>query len=140
VTGLTRTAAASSISDVVDVYNGANGKWSMARLSDARFSLAAASTANMTLFAGGQGALLRLLLFCSVVSECFCCICLAIPVVHSRASLKVMFHLMLWTCTTAEQGLGRPLDSALRALIFQLHLFGTRFCLLGVLLMVRFCE
>jgi hypothetical protein len=43
-----------SVSDVVDVYNGATGAWTTAQLSVARTMLAAASVGNVALFAGGH--------------------------------------------------------------------------------------
>jgi len=46
---------------------------------------------------------------------------------------------MLWTCTTVQQGCGRRLSSARRAVILQLHLLGTWLCSLVVTLEVRFC-
>ena len=52
-------ATADFSSNAVDVYNGATGAWSTARLSVARYWLAAASVGNVALFAGGNnGALL----------------------------------------------------------------------------------
>ena len=47
-------ATADDVSDVVDVYNGTTGAWSTARLSVARFNVAAASVGNVALFAGGS--------------------------------------------------------------------------------------
>jgi hypothetical protein len=44
--------------DVVDIFDGTSGKWSTARLSVARYGLAATSlpSQGLALFAGGQGA------------------------------------------------------------------------------------
>ncbi len=45
--------------NVVDIFDGQTGKWSTARLSVARYGLAATSlpSQGLALFAGGQGAL-----------------------------------------------------------------------------------
>ncbi len=43
----------STESDVVDLYNSATGTWSTARLSVARYNLAATSVGNLAFFAGG---------------------------------------------------------------------------------------
>jgi hypothetical protein len=45
--------------DVVDLFDGKTGKWSTARLSVARYGLAATSlpSQGLALFAGGQGVL-----------------------------------------------------------------------------------
>jgi len=53
-------ATADVVFNVVDLYNSVTGTWSTAQLSVARSVLAAASAANVALFAGGQtsGALL----------------------------------------------------------------------------------
>ena len=48
------TADVGTLSNVVDVYNGATGAWSTAQLSVARYNLAAASVGNVALFAGGE--------------------------------------------------------------------------------------
>ncbi len=50
---LTRATADGRYSNVVDLYNSATGTWSMAQLSVARGSLAAASVGDVALFAGG---------------------------------------------------------------------------------------
>ena len=42
------------VSNVVDLYNSASGKWSTAQLSVARSNLAATSVANVAIFAGGE--------------------------------------------------------------------------------------
>jgi hypothetical protein len=49
---LTR-ATAGTPSNVVDLYNGATGAWSTAKLSLGRWGLAATSVGNVALFAGG---------------------------------------------------------------------------------------
>jgi hypothetical protein len=49
---LTR-ATAGTPSDVVDLYHGATGAWSTAKLSLGRWSLAATSVGNVAIFAGG---------------------------------------------------------------------------------------
>ena len=41
------------LSDAVDLYNGATGAWTTARLSVARSDLAATSVGNVAIFAGG---------------------------------------------------------------------------------------
>jgi hypothetical protein len=43
-------------SNAVDLYNTATGAWSTARLSVARYNLAAASVENVVMFAGGDTA------------------------------------------------------------------------------------
>jgi hypothetical protein len=45
---------AGSLSNAVDLYNGASGTWSTAQLSVARSSLAATSVGNVAIFAGGS--------------------------------------------------------------------------------------
>ncbi len=51
---LTRTAAAFLAVDTVDLYNSTTEFWSTAQLSAKRYSLAATSVGNVTLFAGGS--------------------------------------------------------------------------------------
>ena len=46
-------------------------------------------------------------------------------------------NLMLWMCTTVQQGHGQRISSAWRAVVSQLHLSGTWLCSLGVT--VRCC-
>jgi hypothetical protein len=41
------------LSNAVDLYNSTTGTWSTARLSVARYGLAAASVGNVAIFAGG---------------------------------------------------------------------------------------
>jgi hypothetical protein len=50
---LTLSTAASTSSNVVDLYNGITGTWTTAELSAARGYLEAASLGNVALFAGG---------------------------------------------------------------------------------------
>ena len=50
-----------------------------------------------------------------------------------------MLIVQLWMCTTMQQGHGRRLSSAWRAVILRLHLSGTWLCSLGVKQTVRFC-
>jgi hypothetical protein len=45
--------AGGEVSNAVDLYNSASGTWSTAKLSVARFLLAATSVGNVTIFAGG---------------------------------------------------------------------------------------
>jgi len=70
-----------------------------------------------------------------VLSVCACCSVAVLfalrPLPLSCAPLQVLF-LMLWTCTTVQQGCGRQLSSAWCATILQLHLLGTWLCSLGV--------
>jgi hypothetical protein len=49
-----RVTAASGYSDDVDLYDSATGRWSTARLSVARWGLAATSVGNLAIFAGGR--------------------------------------------------------------------------------------
>ena len=49
-----RVTAGSGDSNAVDLYNSASGTWSTAQLSVSRFSLAATSVGNVTIFAGGS--------------------------------------------------------------------------------------
>jgi hypothetical protein len=140
-------------SNAVDLYNSATGTWSTAQLSVARSGLAAASVGNVALFAGGWtgagSALLcrerggggELMVAC-VLSVCACCNVAVLFALRSLAlscaPLQVVSPLMLWTCTTVQQGRGRRLSSAWRASILQLHLLGTWLCSLGVK-QVRHC-
>ena len=55
-------ATADAWSTAVDLYNSATGAWSTARLSVARYLLAAASVGNVAIFAGGRTAGSALLL------------------------------------------------------------------------------
>jgi hypothetical protein len=139
-------ATAATVSDVVDVYNGATGAWSTARLSVARGYLAAASVGNVALFAGGATAgvllcregrgLWVLFIVAFVLNVCVCCIIAVLfaprPLHLSCAPLQVVVILMLWMCTTEKQGHGRRLSSAWRAILLQLYLSGTWLCSLGV--------
>jgi hypothetical protein len=62
------------------------------------------------------------------------------PLPLSCAPLQVVtFLLLLWMCTTVQQGHGRRLSSAWHALGLQLHLSGTWLCSLGVQESVRCC-
>ena len=129
--------------NTVDLYNGAAGTWSTAQLSVARNGMAAASVGNVALFAGGQitGALLcrerTMLIVACVLSVCACCSVAVLFALRSlalsSAPLQVVVLPMLWTCTTVQQGRGRRLSSAWRAMVLQLHLLGTWLCSLGVL-------
>ena len=47
-------ATAGGSTNAVDLYNSATGAWSTARLSVARFELAASSVGNVAIFAGGE--------------------------------------------------------------------------------------
>ena len=131
----------------------AQGVWSTAQLSVARSNPAAASVGNVALFAGGfnAGALLcreggvRLhLLLRACFVFCACCgiaVMFALrPLPLSCAPLQAVipFLLMLWMCTTVQQGHGRRLSSAWSAIVLQLHLSGTSLCSLGVSV-VRCC-
>jgi hypothetical protein len=49
-----RRTGGSGYTNVVDIYDTASGTWSTAALSQARCSLAAASTGNKVFFAGGS--------------------------------------------------------------------------------------
>ncbi len=51
-----RVTAGGEGSNAVDLYNSASGTWSTARLSVARWSLAATSVGNVAFFAGGDTA------------------------------------------------------------------------------------
>jgi hypothetical protein len=139
-------------SDVVDVYNGATGAWSTAQLSVARCGIAAASVGNVALFAGGSVAIGGLLCregvedvcCCEGLSVCACCSVAVLfalrPLPLSRALLQVaLLSIMLWMCTTVQQGHGGRLSSAWRAMLSQLHLSGTWLCSLGVAQEVGCC-
>jgi hypothetical protein len=52
------TVTAGVESNAVDLYNSATGAWSTARLSVARWRLAAASVGNVAVFAGGRTGML----------------------------------------------------------------------------------
>ncbi len=71
-----------------------------------------------------------------VLSGCGCCsiaVLFAVrPLPLTCAPLQVVLILLLWMCTTVQQGHGRRLGSALRAISLQLHLSGTWLCSLGV--------
>jgi hypothetical protein len=67
-------------------------------------------------------------------------LCFALRPLHlSCAPLQVVVILMLWMCTTVQQGHGRRLSSAWRAFFLQLHRSGTWLCSLGVPQEVRCC-
>ncbi len=136
--------------NTVDLYNGAAGTWSTAQLSVGRNGMAAATVGNAALFAGGQitGALLcrerTMSIVACLLSACACCSVVILfalrPLSLSCAPLQVVVLPMLWTCTTVQQGRGRRLSSAWRAIVLQLHLLGTWLCSLGVIQEVRWCD
>ncbi len=70
-----------------------------------------------------------------VLSVCACCSVAVLfalrPLLLSHAPLQVVVT-MLWMCTTVQQGHGRRLSSAWRAMVLQLLLLGTWLCSLGV--------
>ena len=70
---LMRATAGYLISDVVDLYDSGTGRWSTARLSQARGELSATSVGTVAIFAGGlnyDGKLLQIAFFCCV-NECW---------------------------------------------------------------------
>ena len=60
------TADSGGLSNVVDLYDSRTGRWSTARLSQARYRLAATSVGTVALFAGGtlDSKLLRIVFVC----------------------------------------------------------------------------
>jgi hypothetical protein len=148
---LSRAPSAGVVSNATDLYNSATGTWSTAQLSVAREILAVASVGNVALFAGGDtgSALLcreggdGVLMVACVSSVCACCVVAVMfalrPLAFSRAPLQVVLPLILWTCTTVQQGHGRRLSSAWRAIGLQLRLLGTWLCSLGDPQEVRCC-
>ena len=99
-----------------------------------------ASVGNGVVGQGGGGA--GELMVACVLCVCACCSVAVVfalrPLALSCAPLQ-MLSLMLWTCTTVQQGCGRRLSSAWRAGILQLHLSGTWLCSPGVVQEVRCC-
>ncbi len=96
-------------------------------------------------YCAGSGRIV--VVYCCVRVECLCVLqhCgsggpapASFPL--SCAPLQVVLLPILWMCTTVQQGHGRLLSSARRALITQLHLSGTWLCSLGVQQQVRCCE
>ena len=73
---------------------------------------------------------------CEGLNVCACCSVAVLfalrPLPLSRAPLQVLVLPMLWMCTTVQQGHGRRLSSAWRAIGLQLHLSGTWLCSLVV--------
>jgi hypothetical protein len=122
----------------------AQGTWSTAQLSVARYNLAATSVGNVAIFAGGAGGGVLLLIEGELwerwLRVCACASCLW--VVHrsggvacvraasacgnaiSLGPLQVIRSMPL-ICTTVQQGHGRRLSSAWGTICLQLHLLGT---------------
>ena len=130
-----------ALSGDVDLYNVDTGAWTTARLSVARYNLAAASVGNVAVFAGGTiGLWLRddasqrgLRMFNFDVFVCVLEMCCAVArlviapedvAVFSCTLLQVVC-LMLLTCTTTLQGRGPQPSSAWRALVLRQHLSAT---------------
>ena len=67
-----RATVGSDASNVVDLYDSGTGRWSMAGLSLARYSLSATSVGTVAIFVGGGytggggGKLLRVVFVCCV--------------------------------------------------------------------------
>jgi hypothetical protein len=58
------------LSNVVDLYDSGTGRWSTARLSQARSKLSATSVGTVALFAGGYNGTLFRIVFVRFVREC----------------------------------------------------------------------
>ena len=67
-----RAPAVGGYSNVVDLYDSGTGRWSMARLSQARSGLAATSVGTVAFFAGGtsKGSKLLRIVFVCCVMDC----------------------------------------------------------------------
>jgi hypothetical protein len=127
-------------SNVVDLYDSGTGRWSTARLSQARAFLSATSVGTVAMFAGGELLRIVFVLLCEgvliAVARCVMGTWVFVFRVAVRERLlsyarhwQVVVFPMLWTCTTAEQDDGRRLSSVRGAINFQRHLLERWPCL-----------